>query len=387
VDDLERRIAAELVAADPDDQPPPWLAPRILDRVRRRRRWRALATALAAATAVAAVATSAAVLLAEPGRRPVTPAVLPSSDQITPQPTRRADLDDLIDPHTVVRVPAQLPDGARFDVMGLDANGTVIGSRRAASPGAPEDVWVAGPARPAPVRLQDTPPDPYLWVMAVDADTHVWAGGESLKCAESSDPGRVRVLDPNWGGRTPFYAGGGVIVWTTVDGRMKVAEGCHGRVRSLSAKGMLDALVYPHAFVRDANGLHQVDVRRGTVQLVAGAPPLATSPNTPAISVAANAALVAWSEGGAVTTLDRATGARRRSIVDLGWQPMYFAGLAAGNRLLVYWVSHQDYDQGSSVVIDSRTGRTAAVPGRAWAAGDWLVWRDGDYYKIARVRA
>jgi hypothetical protein len=389
VDDLERRITAELAAVDPDDQPAPSLGPRILTRVRRRRRRRAVAAAAAAATAVAAIVTSTVVLLAEPAPRPVAPAVLPSPGPITPQPTRRAALDDLIDPHTVVRVPSLLPDGSWFEVMGVDAAGTVVGRRTAMFAGTPEDVWIAGPGQPTPVRMQDTRPDPYLWIMAVDGDTHIWPDGRSLKCAERTDPGRARVLDRGWGGRTSFAAGGGAIVWTTEDGRVHVAHGCRGRVRSLPTAGALDALVYPYAFVRDVDGLRQVDVRDGRAQLVPGGPPVSNSPAVPVMTLAANANLVAWGDAGTVTTLDRVTGARRRYKLEMPYagNTMYFTGLTAGNHLLAYSMWHQDYDRASSVVIDPRTGRTAAVAARVWAAGDWLVWRDGGDYKIARARA
>lgn len=389
MDDLERRIAAELAAADPADQPAPWLGPSILARVRHRRRWRAVAAATTAATAVAAIATSAVVLLAGPAPRPAAPAVLPSPGPITPQPTRRADLDDLIDPHTMARVPSWLPDGSRFEVLAVDAAGALVGRRSNTSAG-PEDVWIAGPAQPAPVRVQDTPPDRYLWIMAVDGDTHVWPDGESLKCADGADRGRVRVLDRRWGGRMSFYADGGAIVWTREDGRVRVAQGCHGRVRKLPANGVLDAVAYPYAFVRDTDGLRQVDVRDGQAQLVPGAPPLISSPTAfVPMTLAANATLVAWGEAATVTTLDRVTGARRlyKPDLPLAGNPMYFTGLTAGNRLLAYSMWHQDSGAAYSVVLDPRTGRTAAVHGRVWAAGDWLVWQDGGDYKIARVRA
>ena len=60
--------------------------------------------------------------------------------------------------------------------------------------------------------------------------------------------------------------------------------------------------------------------------------------------------------------------------------------LTAGSRLLACSTGDQD-GYGSAVIVDPLTGRAAAVPGRAWAAGDTrLAWLDGDDYWLADAR-
>lgn len=60
--------------------------------------------------------------------------------------------------------------------------------------------------------------------------------------------------------------------------------------------------------------------------------------------------------------------------------------LSAGAHVVVVSVEHQDFDDAVAIAYDLRNGKRYPLPGQAWTAGDWLLWRDGEDYLLAPIR-
>ena len=69
-----------------------------------------------------------------------------------------------------------------------------------------------------------------------------------------------------------------------------------------------------------------------------------------------------------------------------GGQEYYRQRLTAGEHVVVCSSEHQDFDDAAAIAYDLRSGERFALPGEAWAAGGWLLWRDGADYLLAPIR-
>ncbi|GII90754.1 hypothetical protein [Sinosporangium siamense] len=376
MDEQQRRIEEYLRAKGMAHEPPSWLGAQIMRQVHTRRRHRRAVAAMATVFVLAAVPAIA--VTANSLQERVTVPVLAS-----PSPGRWHGLEEFVDPASVKRVPRVLPDGLRFHAMALSPDGEVLGTGRSAgAQGRPQGVWAATWEDPLPRAVKTGAPDPYLWAMAAGENSYMWPNGGSLECVVVGSGGAPRVLDDRWNARTRFFTDRGVLVWTREDRKgLVVTDHCGGRQEVVPAEGLLEAVAYPYAYMRQEGRINRVHLESGEqVALQASLSPWAQ------ISVAANAQGVAWTDGDTLTYLDRGWPVHRpvRLKDHPGDQTM--GRLMYGNRLLVYLSDHSDQDIASSFVYDPSSGREVSVPVEVLAAGDWLLWRDGDVYLVARVR-
>ncbi|GAA2614473.1 hypothetical protein SMC26_24275 [Actinomadura fulvescens] len=370
MDEFELRVAEHLRTAGGDERPPSALGTRIVSRAgaRRRRRRR-----LTAAAAVGAGATLA-----------VPVAVISTVDRPSPAPDSSAVTVAPLPPATTFS--RRLPGGERFKAMALGPDGTVLGG--AVAIGADgfvtprKGVWQVGPgARPARL-IADTPSGslPFLWLMAVGGSGRVWPEGGRLKCLPPGEHDAAHTLKDGWNGQEPFFVGTDVIVWSDPGrGELIVTNGCQGRVRTLPVNATLEAFSHPYAFVRPEPGgrIDQVDVRTGAKT------PIQTGTDTPT-AFGAGPDRLAWVSGDTLTVRALRSG-ERRVVHGLphARHSKYSPRITVGNHIVVYSATHEDTDTARSLVYDLRSGKRSIVQGEAWAAGDLLLWREGDSYRLA----
>ncbi|MDL4821575.1 hypothetical protein [Actinomadura opuntiae] len=357
-----------------------------------------------AAPAVAVTAVAAAV---------AAPTVLPeASHRAGPNAaTGVRSPGNLVDPSTIVTIPAALPGGAAFTPDALGADGSVVGRT------ADGRVYTAGPKggrpRPLGVRAEGG--------LAAGKGFVTWIAPGSWKLSCRTSRGRTGVIGPQ--GATPadpVLVGGGAVIGDDPMNQPFVATGCGdaGRTVANHGKGMLGqalAFTYPTLFVADTMNdkvLREIDVRTDAIvrehPLPPGVRPLkltgksgnggerrAVSGTGPeqkwraaangdyfASLVDGTLRIVARDGWKTVTALDQ--GKARGAKADGGTR------LTAGDHLIAYT------NAGVSGVIDTGalesarkhpTGiRFAVVQGPVLAAGDWLLWRDGRAYHLGRVR-
>ncbi|MFI0410047.1 hypothetical protein [Actinomadura sp. 3N508] len=376
MDEFERTVGKLLTSPFKDEDPPAPLQGRILRRTAAARRRRVAAGGMVAA-AVAGLG-PVAVMQAVPERAP--------ADDLAP--VTATDLGAIVKRGTIVRIPRELPNKSPFEAMALNKDGTVLGVPQAGDGGndaRSTGIWRAGPDGGRPALVAETAPGTraYLWAMAAGDAGYLWPDGERLSCRGPAGAGPSRTLDAAWGGRDRFFADGPAFVWGRNADVLRVATSCGGETRTYSVGGTLEGFSFPYAIVRAGAGLRQVDVRDGAVRdlvrLGASADPV----------LAANSRLIAWADGGALTVLDRGAGTSRQAVRTLphAADPTYSGRITAGDRVVVYTAEHQDEDVAESVLFDVRTGRKVRVGGEAWAAGGWLLWREGADYRLARVRS
>ncbi|TDD25853.1 hypothetical protein E1287_36950 [Actinomadura sp. KC06] len=378
MDELERKLGELLTSPFKDEYPPASLRSEILRRAAARRR--RVAAGTVALAAVAGI-TPVAVMQAVPERSPVDdPATVTAT-------SGRTNLNAMVEPGTIVRIPKDLPGKSPFEAMALNKDGTVLGAPQAGDSGNSQQstgIWRAGPQGGLPALVTETTPGTraYLWAMAVGDAGYLWPDGERLSCRGPGGQGPTRTLDASWGGRERFLADGPAFVWGRDAGALNVATACDGGTRTHRVGGTLEAFSYPHAIVRAGADLRQVDVRDGAVHNLAR-----LGSSSADLVFAANSHLVAWAGGGALTVLNRETGGSRQILRALphAADTAYAGRITAGDRIVVYTAAHQDEDEAESVLFDVRTGREARLDGEAWAAGDWLLWREGADYRLARV--
>ncbi|GAA2608397.1 hypothetical protein SMC26_29050 [Actinomadura fulvescens] len=389
MDELERRVAERLTKPFENVEPPASLGVRVISRSATVRRRRAGLAAAAVAIVLIGVPVAVAQRPQPSDDRTLAATSTPSAGKSTAfaLPGRTA-LADLIDTHSAVRVKQSLPGNQRFEAKALGTDGTVLGTPQL---GHDENdkrstgVWRAGPGDGTPTRVAPTNPDKraYLWSMAVNDRGYLWPDGERLACLGPGGQGGVRTFPAGWGGRENFYANGPVFLWSDEGAALAVADSCGGAPRTLSVPGALVAFSYPHAFVSSDGTLKQVDVRGGeTRKLNAAKPPQEAL-------FAANGNVLVWAGDESITVLERGSQQARTVIQGLphGDDPSYMGHLTVGERLAVYSaVPSEDDGTSASVVYDLRTGRTTSLPGKAWTAGQWLLWQDGKGYQLAKVK-
>ncbi|MQY04617.1 hypothetical protein [Actinomadura macrotermitis] len=351
MDELEHAIAERLLAAAAE--PPPGLGGRVLAEARSRRRWR---RAVLAAAALGTAGVMAGALVVASGAA--------SPDAVAPPPGPGERL--------ISRV---LPDGARLRALALGPDGSVLGMAvtRAGEPR--PGVWLAGPAARTPRRVGDVPAGalPYLWTMAEGSGGHLWPERQTIRCLPAAG-GPATALGRGWSGRERFHADGGVIVWDAGD-TLAVAAGCAGPVRDIPAKGTLEAFSYPYAFVRAGAVMRKIDVATGRAEELR-----LPSGEQPSGGFAAGPGILAWADGDTLTVW---AGTRRRVLHRLPRAAGHDVRLTAGRGRVVCSATAQDGDTGQALVYDVATGRRTDLPGEALAAGDRLLYRDGDLYRLS----
>ncbi|GIH97225.1 hypothetical protein ACFFMN_41600 [Planobispora siamensis] len=334
----------------------------------------------AGTAAIAVVASCTSGTAAPPGETARTP---PAASAVSTAPVP-AGLGGLVDRARVTVIARRLPGDSLLRVMALGPDGTVLGQAdppETGGPGRPRgSVWQVPPdGRTARLLVRDAGDPAYMWRMAAGGTGRLWPAGEHLRCLDPRGAGPVRTL-PGWTGRELFFADRDLIAWEARGRRPAVSRGCAERAVPLPVRGSLVAFSQPHAFVRDGDGLTRVDARTGESTAIrdvpASAEVFAAAPGT-----------LAFADRTALHIVDLRTGERRPVALGLPHRndPLFTARLTAGTRLVVHSLHHQDLDLAESLVHDPRTGTSTLLPAEAWAAGDRLLWRDGEVYLLARV--
>lgn len=107
---------------------------------------------------------------------------------------------------------------------------------------------------------------------------------------------------------------------------------------------------------------------------------------TPAVYSASSTTANVWVSGGSLFTVEPRTSAvqayaRMPKALDAGKGGQ----LTVGSAVAAFTVT-DPHGRVGSFVYDLRTGRQIIWPGRVFAAGDWLLWQDGENVRLARVR-
>ncbi|MFD0687080.1 hypothetical protein [Actinomadura fibrosa] len=365
-------------------------------RIRGARTRRAI-TVPSAAVAVAAAA--AAVPLAFPGLADGGPAAASDTGGFPPE---------LVDESTIVRIPAKLPGGATFTADTLGADGTVLGRS------ADSRVWKAGPRggtpKPLGVRAQGG--------LAAGQGFVTWIapGAWELNCRTPN--GRTRVIGPQ--GATPdspVFAGGGRIIASDPMDQPFVTTGCTTG-DTLASPGKAVAFSYPILFTVDVYTKHvlrEVDVRtgrivrehplptgvrtvripepemrldrersKGGVKAYTAKPSAEKQPEEQQWQAAANDRYFAWGVNGVLRVMDRRTWKELKPLPMLPSTRERAEGarLTAGSHVIAYSVPG-----GSTMLYDTRSRTVPYLYRReVYAAGDWLLWRAPDGYRLAKAR-
>ncbi|MFC6886250.1 MULTISPECIES: hypothetical protein [Actinomadura] len=307
----------------------------------------------------------------------------------------------LVDPATVVRIPARLPDGRPFRVDALGPDGTVAGRTPDAQ------LWRADRKGGTPEALNARAQG---GVSAGEGSvTWIAPGSYALECATAGRPRQVLADDAGSG--RPVLMDQGTIAWNDVMDQPYVASGCAAKRRILPNHGLgvlghavaLNGSTLFAADLMNDRVLREIDVRSGAIK-AEHALPEGVRPNgkrsvggsahergsipPPVVTVltaeqrwqaAATGRWFAWSVDGVLRVADRTTW---RQVVRTARVPAASgAKLTAGDRLVVLSTG-----KGRSVLYDTATGETTVQDGEAYTAGGWLLWRDGGSYRLGRLR-
>lgn len=365
-----------------------------------RRRLRRAAVRRRVAAPAAAVAVTATTLVTyglvqagakgdpEPGTpQPTGSAMPPVSPSPSPGPTGKVQmLRGAIPISGTVTIRGRLPGGGDFAAGALGTDGSVLGmdaDQLGSSSGA--TVWEAGSRGGTPsslkVRAQGG--------LATGPGFRTWMQGFDLKCRT---PGRKdQVISPqsaDVGGG--FWADGGTLVWHDIMRQPFTTQGCkRGRMVDNHGKpdfGRAMAFSYPHLFVVDASNdkvLREVDLRANRILAEHPLPPGAGNEGWYA---AANRDVFASVVNGVLRVIDRRTWRQKTALSERvpaaapGTRPT----MSAGDRIVAYSVETAGQGR-QSLLYDTVTGRSVNLPGPVFAAGGWLLWRDGSDYRLARV--
>ncbi|MFC4112001.1 hypothetical protein [Nonomuraea zeae] len=409
MDDLERRLGA-LLSDPPGGEVPPELAGRIRRAVAARRRSRR-AIGLAAAACAAAVVVAVPLAVRTGNADPATTANLSPTAAPTearPRPSMPAPavtvtvtggtiiagsasvrfeemLRGLMTVSDLVEIDARTASGEPFVPATLGRDGTVLGT----TPGG--QVAEAGPDGGAPKELGISARSG----LGSDAAFRTWtqrdgsAAGQRCRAAD----GTTHTVSPQGADPgAPVWVDGGVIVGSDVMRRPWMAKGCSGPGTVVGGAGPLTgdavAFSYPYLFTTEpANDkvLRVIDVERGSVAaehpLPEGVLPHSMGEPDQKWYAAASGQRFAWVAGNMLRWVPRDTWGPASTLgsvppPDKGVTPW----LTAGNRLITYNAG------GTSILFDPVTGQRRKNPEVMLAAGDWLLWKHDDRYRLARVR-
>ncbi|MEW1844456.1 hypothetical protein AB0392_41485 [Nonomuraea angiospora] len=415
MDDLERRLAALLSEPSPDD-PPPGLADRIHRTVATRRRNR---RALVLAVAAGATAVLVGVPLAVRGGNgdaattaslsPTPTSTAPSEPTVTasrwPEPTATRTvtatpdqtdvhlpagvrleeaLGQLMNVTSVVDVEGRTAKGEPFVPAALGSDGTVLG---ATPDGQVAEVDGGGTPKELGFRARSG--------LGTAADFRTWTevnGTAADQRCRTAD-GTARTISPQGtDSRGRVWVDGGVVVGNDVMRQPWMAKGCAqvGTVVKSGepASGVAVAFSYPDLFTAErANDkvLRVVDVETGRVTaehpLPEGVRAQRMGDPDQKWYAAASGKWFAWVAGNTLRWTPRDTWG---AVSVLPGVPTPKKGVSpwmtAGNRLITYNTG------ATSFVLDPVTGRRFKSPDVVLAAGDWLLWRSGDGYRLANLR-
>ncbi|MWA04300.1 hypothetical protein F8568_028765 [Actinomadura sp. LD22] len=327
---------------------------------------------------------------------------------------------NLVDPATIVAIPAAVPGGGTFTPEALGADGSVAGRT------ADGRVYTAGPKggrpRPLGVRAEGG--------LAAGKGFVTWIAPGSWKLSCRTSGGRTGTIGPQ--GATPadpVLAGGGAVVGDDPMAQPFAATGCGDTGRTLDnhGKGVLGqalALAYPTLFVADTSNddvVREIDLRTQAITaqhpLPPGVRPLKLTGETeqPEKSGKSGPGAVyrtvpgtgpdqKWRAAANQEYFASLADGKLRIVARDGWRTVTTldvarprdakaadgARITAGDHVVAYTSG------GISGLIDTRTlgtgrthptaVRTAITKGPVLAAGDWLLWRDGSAYRLGRVR-
>jgi hypothetical protein len=387
MDALETALAERLATVNADAEVPPDLAGRVVGAVRRKRRRRlavagaALAAVLVAVPVTMAVRQPARTPLGDlstewPGpRNPVSGLAMPIAPAAPP------GLDALVDRTDSRSVPVA-QDGVPFRVDALSLSGLLVGGAGfEVEPYLTADRVGFVDAEEAAVRwMPATSPG---FGRAAGTGVVAWSDvGDSLEtvwCARARDDWKPVTLGTGLGGGRPAIVASGVLVaWSDDANRVWVSEDC-GKPRQVG-EGEVLAVTWPDIFVADdMNRIFRVDFETGhrRVEKV-------MSHGTPAISASGTA--LAWVDYETWEFVVVYDGEQRVLDRDVPIPDGPF-DVTVGRRLAVYsQIRQKGPDQARSVVVDLVTGARVELRSEAFAAGDYLAWREGDHYTVATVR-
>jgi hypothetical protein len=422
MDDLERRLGA-LLSEPPEGDPPPDLAGRIHRAVAtRRRNRRAIGLAAAACATVVVVAVPLAVragngeaattagltpttspsgIAADPATEPAelpTPTTGPSTAEptatVTLSPGQNGasagtrfeqSLRDLMTVTDIVEIEPRTASGEPFVPAALSSDGTVLGRTPSGK------VAEAGPTGGTPEELGISARSG----LGSDPAFRTWIerkGKEGDQRCRTAD-GTTHTVSPQGADpKAPVWVDGGVIVGSDVMRQAWMVKGCTGVGTVIRTGNLLigDAVAfsYPYLFAVEPSNdkvLRVIDVERGSVAAEHPLPEgvLAHTMDQPDQKwyAAASGQRFAWVAGGVL-----------RWVPKEAWQPVSTLGgvpspdkgvtpwLTMGNRLITYNTGRL------SILSDPVTGQQRKNPGVMLAAGDWLLWKHDDGYRLAKVR-
>jgi hypothetical protein len=410
---VDDRQLAERLSDVGEATPPPDLAGRVRATVRRRRARAAVTLSVVGVLCLGAGVVALRGTGPEPAR-PAPPATGPPTAEATPgPPTRPATLAELFPGRTPRTVPRRLSDGRPFRAFALGSTGTLVGvdqSFDAAGFDRWSDLVVLDPLRGTEAVVAR----PELGFTVTDGRFTTWVAntGPSVKsnlfCHDAATGAQRRVSDGSvW--ESSVAADAGRLAWTYYGGEAEgiqaytvaVSDGC-GPERRLAVRGYVSALRGPFLYLSrfpgagadwgGPTGMRRYHLGSGRDEPL----PLEVPPGAARWEAAAGPRALLWTPiadsgaPGPLRALDLALS--REVLVDE--RPPHAVGangattrLTAGDRLLAYASSPVDGPPAASrgIVYDPETRSVVRLPGEAFAAGGWLVWLEGDAYRLLDV--
>ena len=321
-----------------------------------------------------------------------------------PSPSLAGGPGDLVVASSLVRIKTGLPHGARFQAEVLGVDGSVLGRS------ADTALWKAGPkgGRPSPTGIRAAKAvlltGPGLLGYAANEPGN--ADAFNLMCRDSS--GKTHTASPQGVDPTqPVWTDGGKLIGSDVM-MQPFSATCRGPLKILAQQwtgswSKVVAFSNPTIFYVDPTNhrdLREIDAATGRVgahhKLPAGVHRMKPIPDGTPIDpqieqiwwAAATPATFAWVADGALRVTPRRAWNSAPTPVTAGLPRPVKGGrtqLTAGSRLVVYSTAPAQ-GSGESVLYDLKTHQLIRWHGEAYTAGDWLIWRDGTDYRLARVR-
>ncbi|MBO2453158.1 hypothetical protein J4573_39115 [Actinomadura barringtoniae] len=311
---------------------------------------------------------------------------------------------DLVVPSSMVRIKTGLPHGARFQAEVLGTDGSVLGRSADAA------VWKAGPKGGKPSSTGVRSPKGILLtgrgLLGYAVNEPGNADAFNLMCRDSS--GKTHTASPQGvDPAQPVWTDGGRIIGSDVMTQPFSAT-CRGPLKILAQQwtgswSKAVAFSDPTIFYVDPTShrdLREIDAVTGRVgahhKLPAGVRKMKPIPNGARVDTqieqiwwaAATPNTFAWAADGALRVTPRKAWNSAPTPITTSLPRPIKGGrtqLTAGSRLVVYSTA-PTRGSGESVLYDLKTHQLIRWHGEAYTSGDWLIWRDGTDYRLARVR-